>query len=141
MRVFWFRALLVAALGAGGFAGCTHPPAPDPPIGPAPSFVSGTYDCSASSTWTTSTFAGLVPAVQRAVANDNPENALTGLLRTHAAQEVTCVAGYVHDESLRQQAAATDKDLASKRVAATQAWLDHQSARGLVVTNYTGDAR
>jgi len=140
MKVFWFGALLAAALGGGGFAGCTHPPAPDASIGPAPPFVSGTYDCSAPSTWTTSSFAGLVPAVQRAVANDNPENALTGLLRTHAAQEVTCVAGYVHDESVRQQAAAADKDLASKRVAATQAWLDQQSARGLVVTNYTGDA-
>jgi hypothetical protein len=141
MKVFWFGALLVAALGAEGFGGCTHTATPDPNIGPAPPFVSGTYDCGAPSTWTTSTFAGLVPAVQRAVANDNPENALTGLLRTHAAQEVTCVAGYVHDESLRQQAAATDKDLASKRVAATQAWLDHQSARGLIVTNYTGDER
>ena len=140
MKVFWFRGLLVAALGAGGFGGCTHPPAPDPPIGLAPPFVSGTYDCGAPSTWTTSTFAGLVPAVQRAVANDNPENALTGLLRTHAAQEVTCVAGYVHDESVRQQGAATDKGLAGKRVAATQAWLDEQSARGLIVTNYTGDA-
>ena len=140
MKVFWFRGLLVAALGAGGLGGCTHPPAPDPPIGLAPPFVSGTYDCGAPSTWTTSTFAGLVPAVQRAVANDNPENALTGLLRTHAAQEVTCVAGYVHDESVRQQGAATDKGLAGKRVAATQAWLDEQSARGLIVTNYTGDA-
>jgi hypothetical protein len=139
MKVFWFGTLLVAALGAAGFGGCTHAPAVDPNIGPAPAFVSGTYDCSAASTWTTSTFAGLVPSVQRAVANDNPENALTGLLRTHAAQEVTCVAGYVHDESMRQQATATDKDLAGKRVAATQAWLDHQSARGLIVTNYTGD--
>ena len=83
----------------------------------------------------------LADAQSRAVANDNPENALTGLLRTHAAQEVTCVAGYVHDESVRQQGAATDKGLAGKRVAATQAWLDEQSARGLIVTNYTGDAR
>ncbi len=104
MKVFWFGTLLVAALGAGGFGGCTHTPTPDPNIGPAPPFVSGTYDCGAASTWTTSTFAGLVPAVQRAVANDNPENALTGLLRAHAAQEVTCVAGYVHDESVKQQA-------------------------------------
>ncbi len=69
------------------------------------------------------------------------ENALTGLLRTHAAQEVTCVTGYVHDESVKQQASATDKDLATKRVAATEAWLNQQSARGLIVTNYTGDAR
>jgi len=137
--VFWVGSLLVAALGAGGVA-CTHTPTPDPSIGPAPPFVSGTYDCGASSTWTTSSFAGLVPAVQRAVANDNPENALTGLLRTHAPQEITCVAGYVHDESVKQQATATDKDLAAKRVAATLAWINQQSARGLIVTNYTGDA-
>jgi hypothetical protein len=141
MKVFWFGTLLVAALGAGGLGGCTHAPTPDPNIGPAPAFVGGTYDCGAASTWTTSTFAGLVPAVQRAVANDNPDSALTGLLRTHAAQEVTCVTGYVHDESVKQQATATDKDLATKRVAATDAWLKEQSARGLIVTNYTGDAR
>ena len=141
MKVSWFGTLLVAALGAGGLMGCTHPPPPDQNIGPAPPFVTGTYDCGAASTWKTSTFAGLVPAVQRAVANDNPDNALTGLLRTHAAEEVTCVAGYVHDESVKQQATATDKDLAGKRVAATQAWISEQSARGLTVTNYTGDAR
>ena len=140
MKVFWVGSLLVAALGAGGFCACTHTPTPDPSIGPAPPFVTGTYDCGAASTWKTSTFAGLVPAVQRAVANDNPENALIGLLRTHAPQEITCVAGYVHDESVKQQATATDKDLAAKRVAATLAWINQQSARGLIVTNYTGDA-
>lgn len=141
MKVLWFATVLVAALGAGGLGGCTHPPPSDPPVGPGPPFVSGTYDCGAASTWKTSSFAGLVPAVQRAVANDNPGNALTGLLRAHAAEEVTCVTGYVHDESVKQQATATDKDLASKRVAATQAWLDQQSSRGLIVTNYAGDAR
>lgn len=140
MKVLWFGLLLVAALGAGGFGGCTHTATPDPSIGPAPAFVSGTYDCGAAATWTTSTFAGLVPAVERAVANDNPQNALTGLLRTYAAQEITCVAGYVHDESVKQQASATDKDLASKRAAATEAWINQQSVRGLIVTNYTGDA-
>ena len=138
----WPRILVTAAIVAGGSLGCTHaPPTADQTIGPAPAFVSGTYDCAAASTWKTSSFAGLVPAVQRAVANDNPENALTGLLRSHAAEEVTCVAGYVHDESVKQQATATDKDLVNKRVAATAAWLDQQSSRGLVVTNYSGEAR
>ena len=53
---------------------------------------------------------------------------------------MTCVAGYVHDESIKQQATATDKDLAAGRVAATTTWIDQQSARGLVVTNYAGEA-
>ncbi len=142
MKLTWLGIWLVAAAVAEGATSCSHPPTPvDPNIAPAPAFVSGTYDCAAPSTWKTSSFAGLVPAVQRAVANDNPDSALTGLLRSHAAEEVTCVAGYVHDESVKQQASATDRQLAAKRVAATAAWLDEQSARGLIVRNYSGEAR
>jgi hypothetical protein len=141
MRVTWARILLVASILAG-VGGCTPHPTPptDQNLGPAPPFVPGTYDCAAAATWKTTTFAGLVPAVQRALANDNPQSALGGLLRTHSAEEVTCVAGYVHDESVKQQASATDPELAATRVGATTAWIDSQSSKGLIVTNYGGEA-
>lgn len=139
MRVNWAGILLVATV-VSGWGGCAHnPPADDPNLGPAPPFLAGTYDCAAAATWKTTKFAGLVPAVQRALANDNPQTALGGLLRTHYDEEVTCVAGYVHDESVKQAASATDPDLAAKRVSATTVWIDQQTSRGLIVTNYGGE--
>jgi hypothetical protein len=113
---------------------------PEKPSGPPLAFTAGSYDCAAPTTWRTTRFAELVPAVQRALANDNAQDALTVLLSRHYDEEVSCVAGYIHDESVKQAAAATDKDLATRRVAATTAWLDQQSARGLTVTNYGGEA-
>jgi hypothetical protein len=142
MRVTWAGVLLVASILVGD-GGCTPHPTPptDPNLGPPPPFVAGTYDCAAPATWKTTTFAGLVPAVQRALASDNPHSALTGLLRGRADEEVTCVAGYIHDESVKQQATATEPELAAKRVAATTAWIESQSAKGLIVMNYGGEAR
>lgn len=119
---------------------CAHTLAPEKPTGPPLPFTAGSYDCAAPATWKTTTFAGLVPAVQRALANDDSQSALTVLLSSHYAEEVTCVAGYVHDDSVKQQETATDKDLAARRVAATTGWIDQQTARGLTVTNYSGEA-
>jgi hypothetical protein len=140
----WLRILVVLVAGAAAVAGgaCTHitPPTPESPAHPPLPFIAGTYDCTAVAIWRTTTFAGLVPAVERAVATDNPDGALVGLLGTHHAEEVTCVAGYVHDQSLEQQAAATDKALPAKRVAATAAWMQQQASKGMIVTNYGGEA-
>jgi hypothetical protein len=134
-------ATISAALSSGELLGCARPMAPpEQPTGRALPLVAGTYDCAAAATWKTASFAGLVPGVQRALANDNAQSALEILTHSHYPQEVTCVAGYVHDESVKQQATATDKDLAAVRVAATTVWIDQQSARGLVVTNYAGEA-
>jgi hypothetical protein len=120
---------------------CAHTLPPEKPSGPPLPFTAGSYDCAAPATWKTTTFAGLVPAVQRALANDDSQSALTVLLSSHYAEEVTCVAGYVHDDSVRQQETATDRDLAARRVAATTSWIGQQTARGLTVTNYSGEAR
>jgi hypothetical protein len=111
-----------------------------PPVGPAPPPTTGTVDCSASAVWTTTSFAGLIPPVERAAASDNPPSALTALLQTHSSGEVSCVVGYVHDESVAQSAAAPDDPLPGRRVAATQSWLDQQTAKGLIVTHYRGEA-
>jgi hypothetical protein len=144
MKATWLRHCLVvlALLAAETGGACTHTttPPPQPPSGPAPAFVAGTYDCAAPATWKTTSFAGLVPAVERALANDNAGGALGGLLQSHYAEEVTCVAGYVHDQSVDQQATATDKDLPAKRVAATTTFIAAQSSKGLIVTNYGGEA-
>jgi hypothetical protein len=134
-------ALVLAAVGVGvGCAGGAKIP-PEKPTGPPLPFVAGAYNCAASGTWRTTSFAGLVPAVQRAVANENAQEALSVLLSRHYDEEVTCVAGYIHDESVKQQMKATDKGLPAQRVAATTAWIDQQSARGLTVANYGGEAR
>jgi len=132
-------AAVLATAGLGCSAGGPKIP-PEKPTGPALPFNAGTYDCAAPATWRTTTFASLVPAVQRALANESAPDALTVLLSSHYDEEVTCVAAYIHDESAKQQAAATDKDLPARRVAATTAWLDQQTARGLTVTNYGGEA-
>jgi len=149
-RVSWFRristviapGLLLGLALIGSGLGCGSGPKipPEKPTGPPLPFTAGTFDCAATDTWKTTTFAGLVPAVQRALANDKAQDALTVLLSSHYDQEVTCVAGYIHDESVKQQATATDKDLAARRVALTTAWIDQQSARGLTVTNFGGEA-
>jgi hypothetical protein len=104
-------------------------------------FVAGTYDCGAPTTWKTTTFAGLVPSVQRALATDKAQDALNGLLSSHSDQEVTCVAAYIHDESANQQATATEPGLAAQRVTTTAAWIQQEAARGLMVGNYGGEAR
>jgi hypothetical protein len=62
------------------------------------------------------------------------------LTSSHYAEEITCVAAYIHDESVQQQAAATDKDLAAHRVASSATWMQQQSTRGLTVSNYGGEA-
>jgi hypothetical protein len=127
--------LLVAWLSA-----CAHTLPPEKPTGPPLPFTAGSYDCATPAVWRTTSFAGLVPAVQRALANDDSQSALTVLTSSHYAEEVTCVAGYIHDESVQQQATATDKELAARRVAATTTWVERQAARGLTVTNYSGEA-
>jgi hypothetical protein len=136
-RVVMAVVLTLAGLGCG--AGGPKIP-PEKPTGPPLPFTAGAYDCAAPATWRTTTFAGLVPSVQRALANKDGTDALTVLLSSHYDQEVTCVAGYVHDESVKQQATATDKASAAQRVATTTAWIDQQTARGLTVTNYAGEA-
>lgn len=144
MKATWIRRLLVgvalaATLTSGACTQVATPP-PETPTQPPPPFVAGSYDCAAATTWKTTSFAGLVPSVERAAVTDNPDGALTGLLGTHYAEEVTCVAGYVHDQSVEQQASATDKSLPARRVAATAAFIQRQSSRGLIVTNYGGEA-
>jgi hypothetical protein len=124
----------------GWLSACAHTLPPEKPTGPPLLFTAGNYDCAAPATWKTTSFAGLVPAVQRALVNDDSQSALTVLTSSHYAEEVTCVAGYVHEESVQQQATATDKALAARRVAATTTWIGRQSARGLTVTNYSGEA-
>ena len=145
MKATWLRHCLgaLALLAAVTGGACTHttmPPPQPPSSGGAPPFVAGTYDCAAPATWKTTSFAGLVPAVERALANDNAGGALDGLLQSHYAQEVTCVAGFVHDQSVDQQVTATDKDLPARRVAATTTFIAAQSSKGLIVTNYGGEA-
>jgi hypothetical protein len=129
-------------LAAVGLLACTPKPAlpPEKPAGPPLPLTPGSYDCAAPATWKTTSFAALVPSVQRALANDDAQGALTVLLSSHYDEEVTCVAAYIHDESVKQAATATDKDLAQRRVAATTAWIDQQSAHQLTVTNFGGEA-
>src|SRR5207244_51071 len=122
--------------------GCTHESkGANTPAGPPLPFTAGIYDCGAPGTWTTTSFAALVPSVQRALAADQAQAALTGLLSSHSHQEITCVAAYIHDESVTQQATATDPELAGRRVTTTAAWLQQESARGLTVANYGGETR
>ena len=135
-----FVRMTAAVVAALAWLSCAHTLPAEKPTGPPLPFTAGAYDCAAPATWKTGSFAALVPAVQRALANDDSQGALTVLLSSHYAEEVTCVAGYVHDESVQQQATATDKDLAARRVAATSAWIDQQKARGLTVNNYAGEA-
>jgi hypothetical protein len=144
MRLEWLR-ILTAAGGLAGLAagGCQHaPPKPDPV---PPVVATGTVDCASPSVWQTTTFAGLVPGVQSAVADSNPQQALGGLLQSHSASEVTCVVGFVHGQSAAQAAAAPGDPLPAQRVAATEAWLQQESSKGLTVVNdYKGggaDAR
>jgi hypothetical protein len=122
------------------WAACAHTLPAEKPAGPPLPFTAGAYDCAAPATWKTTTFAGLVPAVQRALVNEDSQGALTVLTSSHYAEEITCVAGYIHDESVQQQATATDKALAAHRVTASAAWIQQQSARGLAVSNYGGEA-
>ena len=151
MRIRWLRkvstaiargAALGAVLAGAVSVACTPKPAipPEKPTGPPLPMTPGSYDCAAPATWKTTNFAALVPAVQRALANDDAQGALTVLLSSHYDEEVTCVAAYIHDESVKQAATATDKDLAQRRVAATTAWIDQQSAHQLTVTNFGGEA-
>jgi len=132
----WIGRLVLAV----AWLGCAHTPPAERPVGPPLPFTAGAYDCAAPATWKTTTFAGLVPAVQRALVNEDSQSALTVLTSRHYAQEITCVAGYIHDESVQQQATATDKDLAARRVTASAAWIQQQSTRGLTVSNYGGEA-
>ncbi len=133
-------AVVLAGVGLGACTSAQPQIPPEKPPGPPLALTPGNYDCAAPATWKTTSFAALVPAVQRALANDDAQGALTVLLSSHYDQEVTCVAAYIHDESVKQAATATDKDLPQRRVAATTAWIDQQSAHQLTVTNYGGEA-
>jgi hypothetical protein len=141
MRWSWRRlptAAVVAALALAGAAGCASgPPAPPPaPIGPQ----TGTFDCATPAVWTTTTFAALVPDVETALAQPSPQTALSRLLQKHAPAEVTCVVGYVHDQSVAQKNDAPSNALAAQRADAAAAWLQDESTKGLTVVNYSGEA-
>src|SRR4051794_17810257 len=95
------RILLVVTGVALGGASCKHGDPTTPVVmTPPPPAMTGAVDCASTTTWTTTSFAALVPTVQRAVAQGNPQGALDQLLATHTNGEVACVAGYVHDQSV-----------------------------------------
>jgi hypothetical protein len=135
------RILIVTAGVALGGSSCKHGDSTPPVVTtPPPPAMTGTVDCSSSTTWSTTSFAALVPSVQRAVAQSDAQGALDQLLLTHTNGEVACVAGYVHDQSVQQATAAPSDPLPGKRVTATQAWLAQQAQKGLTVKAQTATA-
>src|SRR6185369_120852 len=128
------RILLVIVGVALGGASCKHgDPTTSVVTTPPPPPVTGAIDCASATTWTTTSFAALVPSVQRAVAQSNPQGALDQLMATHTNGEIACVASYVHDQSVQQDAAAPSDPLPGQRVTATQVWLAQQAQKGLTI--------
>src|SRR6476620_7795941 len=110
----WVRILILTAGVALGGASCKHGDTTTTPVvtTPPPPAVTGTVDCSSTTVWTTTSFAALVPPVQRAVAQSDAQGAMNQLLATHTNGEVACVANYIHDQSVTQAAAAPSDALA-----------------------------
>jgi hypothetical protein len=129
----WLRILVLTAGVALAGTSCKHGDPTPTNTSPPPPAVTGEVDCAGAAVWTTTTFASLIPPVQRAVAQSDPQGALNQLLQTHSNGEVACVVGYVHDQSVQQAASAPSDPLPGQRVAATQTWLDQQSQHGLTL--------
>jgi hypothetical protein len=129
--------ILVLTAGVAGIplvgTSCKHGDPTPTNTSPPPASITGSVDCAAADVWTTTTFATLVPPVQRAVAQSDPQGALNQLLQTHSNGEVACVVGYIHDQSVQQAAAAPSDPLPGQRVTATQTWLDQQAQHGLTL--------
>ena len=129
----WLRILFLTVGVAIGGASCKHADPTPTNTSPPPPALTGAVDCAATDVWTTTTFAALIPSVQRAVAQGDPQGALNQLLQTHSNGEVACVVGYVHEQSVQQATAAPSNPLPGQRAVATQSWLDQQSQHGLTL--------
>lgn len=133
------KLFLLGLIGLGLSCKTGGTPVSDTGPGPVP-IVSGAVDCAGPSLWKTVTFATVVPIAEHAVAQKDPYGAINDLIGTYLEAEVACVIAYLHDNSSKQAIASPSNTVVATRLDVTAEWLRREANKGLVPTNFAGQA-